>query len=117
MLGRRPGRGPLDTHAIDETGHNVVLTNLVPCPERSCRDSLRSTQQLRAEWMPTMADLKTRFAAVLATPEGKALIEKGQKFSTEELQTAFAQILAEAHGSEREVINAAMNAFMARRPN
>jgi hypothetical protein len=62
-------------------------------------------------------DLKTRLAAVLATPEGKALIEKGQKFSTEELQAAFAQVLAEADSNESEVIKAAMNALMARRAN
>ena len=43
------------------------------------------------------------------------MIEKGQKFSTEELQAAFAQILAEADGDEREVIKAGMNVFMARR--
>ena len=64
-----------------------------------------------------MTDLKTRLDAVLATPDGKALIEKGQEFSTEELQAAFAQVLVEAHGNEREVIKAAMNVFMARRAN
>jgi hypothetical protein len=67
--------------------------------------------------MPTMADLKTRLAALLATPEGKALIEKGQEFSTEELQAAFAQVLAEVDGDERVVIEAAMNVLMARRAN
>jgi|HubBroStandDraft_6_1064221.scaffolds.fasta_scaffold7883942_1 hypothetical protein len=64
-----------------------------------------------------MTDLKQRLAAVLATPEGKALIEKGQQFSAEELQAAFAQVLAEADGNEREVIKAAMNALMARKAN
>jgi hypothetical protein len=67
--------------------------------------------------MATMADLKMRLAAVLATPEGKALIEEGREFSTEELQVAFAQVLAEVDGYEREVIKAAMNALMARRAN
>ena len=64
-----------------------------------------------------MANLKTRLAALLATPEGKALIEKGQEFSTEELQAAFAQVLAEADDGEREVMEAAMNVLMARRAN
>jgi hypothetical protein len=67
--------------------------------------------------MVKMADLKRRLAAVLATPEGKALVEEGREFSTEELQVAFAQVLAEADGDEREVINAAINALMARRAN
>ena len=64
-----------------------------------------------------MANLKTRLAAVLATPEGKALVEKGREFSADELQAAFAQVLAEADGDKREVIKAAMNALMARRAN
>jgi hypothetical protein len=64
-----------------------------------------------------MTDLKQRLAAVLATPEGKALIEKGQQFSIEELQGAFAQVLAEANGQERVVLEAAMNALMARKAN
>jgi DNA-binding MarR family transcriptional regulator len=64
-----------------------------------------------------MTDLKQRLAAVLATPEGKALIEKGQQFSCEELKAAFAQVLAEASANEREVIKAAMNALMARKAN
>jgi hypothetical protein len=38
----------------------------------------------------------------LNSPKGNALIEKGQQFSTEELQAAFAQVLAEADGNERE---------------
>ena len=64
-----------------------------------------------------MTDLKTRLAAVLATPEGKTLIKKGHQFSIEELQAAFAQVLTEADGNEREVIKAAMNVFMARMAN
>jgi hypothetical protein len=36
-----------------------------------------------------MADLTKRLAAVLASPEGQALIEQGQKFSIDELQAAF----------------------------
>jgi len=62
-------------------------------------------------------DLKARLAALLDTPEGKALIEKGREFSTEELHAAFSQVLAEADGDVREVIKAAMNALMARRAN
>ena len=62
-------------------------------------------------------DLKARLAALLDTPEGKALIERGHDFSTEELQAAFAQVLAETNGDVREVIKVAMNALMARRAN
>jgi hypothetical protein len=47
-----------------------------------------------------MTDLEMRLAALLATPEGKALVEKGREFSAEELQEAFAQFLAEADGDE-----------------
>jgi hypothetical protein len=54
---------------------------------------------------------------LLDTPEGKALIEKGREFSTEELHAAFSQVLAEADGDVRAVIKAAMNALMARRAN
>jgi hypothetical protein len=43
-----------------------------------------------------MTDLKQRLAAVLASPKGQAMIEEGQQFSIEELQAAFAQVLAEA---------------------
>jgi hypothetical protein len=64
-----------------------------------------------------MTDLKQRLAAVLATPEGRALIGKGQQFSIEELQEAFAQVLAEANGQERVVLEAAMNAVIARKAN
>jgi ABC-type multidrug transport system fused ATPase/permease subunit len=55
------------------------------------------------------------FLRSLNSPKGKALIEKGQRFSTEELQAAFAQVLTEANGNEREVIKVAMNALMARK--
>jgi hypothetical protein len=64
-----------------------------------------------------MADLKTRLAALLASPEGKAIVEEGMKFSTEELQAAFAQVLAEADGNDGEVIKSRMNALMARKAN
>jgi hypothetical protein len=64
-----------------------------------------------------MADLKTRLAALLASPEGKAIVEEGMKFSTEELQAAFAQVLAEADDNDGEVIKVAMNALMARKGN
>ena len=64
-----------------------------------------------------MNDLKARLAALLDTPEGKALIDEGRMFSAEELNTAFAQLLAATDGEVREVIAAAMNALMARRAN
>ena len=64
-----------------------------------------------------MTDLKARLAVLLATPEGKAMFDEGLKFSTEELQAAFAQVLAEADDDQRVVINAALQAFMARKTN
>jgi hypothetical protein len=64
-----------------------------------------------------MTDLKQRLAAVLASPKGQAMIEEGQQFSTEELQAAFAQVLAEANGQERVVLEAAMSAVIARKAN
>jgi hypothetical protein len=71
--------------------------------------------KVEAEWMATMHDLKTRLTALLDTPEGKALIEQGRMFSAEELHAAFAQLLAATDGEVREVINAALDALMARR--
>ena len=62
-------------------------------------------------------DLKDRLAVLLASPEGKAMVEEGLKFSTEELQAAFAQVLAKADANQRRVINAALQALMARRAN
>jgi hypothetical protein len=67
--------------------------------------------------MAKVNDLKARLAALLDTPEGKALIEQGREFSGEELHAAFAQLLAATDGEVREVIEAAMNALMARRAN
>jgi hypothetical protein len=64
-----------------------------------------------------LIELKTRLAALLATPKGKAMVEEGMKFSTEELQAAFAQVLAEANDEQRIVIEAAMNALMERKAN
>jgi hypothetical protein len=64
-----------------------------------------------------MTDLKARLAVLLATPEGKAMFDEGLKFTTEELQAAFAQVLAEADDDQRVVINAALQAFMARKTN
>jgi hypothetical protein len=64
-----------------------------------------------------MTDLKTRSAVLLASPEGKAMVDEGLKFSTEELQAAFAQVLAEADDDRRVVINAALQALMARKAN
>ena len=49
--------------------------------------------------------------------KGKAMIEEGQRFSIEELQAAFAQVLAEANGHEKVVLEAAMNAVIARKAN
>jgi hypothetical protein len=64
-----------------------------------------------------MTHVKERLAAVLASPQGKAMIEEGQKFSAEELQAAFAQILAEADARDRPAIEAAMKAVMTRKAN
>jgi hypothetical protein len=64
-----------------------------------------------------VADLKDQLAALLASPEGQAIIEEGQRFSTEELQAAFAQVLEEVDGDVRDVIEAAFNAVMARKAN
>jgi hypothetical protein len=64
-----------------------------------------------------MPDLKQRLAVVQASPEGKAMIEDGQQFSIEELQAAFAQVLAEANGHDRVVLEAAMKAVIARNAN
>jgi hypothetical protein len=72
--------------------------------------------RIGAEWCD-MTDLKQRLAAVLASPEGQAMIEEGQQFSIEELQAAFAQVLAEAKDHERVVLEAAMNAVIARKAN
>lgn len=64
-----------------------------------------------------MTDLKQRLAAALASARGQAMIEEGQQFSIEELQAAFAQVLAEAKDHERVVLEAAMNAVIARMAN
>jgi hypothetical protein len=64
-----------------------------------------------------VTNLKNRFAVLLASPEGKAMVEEGLKFSTEELQAAFAQVLAEADADQRMVIKAAPQALMARKAN
>ena len=45
------------------------------------------------------------------------MIEEGQQFSIEGLQAAFAQVLAEANGQERVVLEAAMNPVIARKAN
>jgi hypothetical protein len=54
---------------------------------------------------------------LLASPEGKAMVKEGLKFSTEELHAAFAQVLEEANADQRVVINAALQALMARKAN
>ena len=64
-----------------------------------------------------MTDLKNRLAVLLASPEGKAMVEEGLKFSTEELQAAFAQVLEGADADQRVVINLALQALMARKAN
>ena len=64
-----------------------------------------------------MTNLKSRLAVLLASPEGKAMVEEGMTFSTEELQAAFAQVLAEADADQRVVLNAALQALMARKAN
>jgi hypothetical protein len=45
------------------------------------------------------------------------MIEEGQKFSTEELQAAFAEVLKNFEGNQREVLETAFNAVMARKAN
>jgi hypothetical protein len=65
--------------------------------------------------MAPMDDLKDRLAAVLDTPDGKALIEEGRMFSAEELHAAFAELLAATDGDVRDVIKTALDALMARR--
>ena len=64
-----------------------------------------------------MTELNNRLAVLLASPEGKAMVEEGLKFSTEELEAAFAQVLAEADADQRVVINAALQALMAGKAN
>jgi hypothetical protein len=64
-----------------------------------------------------VTNLKNRLAVLLASPQGKAMVEEGLKFSTEELQAAFAQVLAEADADQRVVIKAALHALMARKAN
>jgi hypothetical protein len=64
-----------------------------------------------------VTDLKRRLAVVLASPKGQAMIEEGQQFSIEELQAAFAQVLAEAEDQEKVVLEAAINAVIARKAN
>jgi hypothetical protein len=77
----------------------------------------RAGPRVEAEWVATMHDLKTRLAALLDTPEGKALIELGRMFSAEELHAAFTQLLAATDGEVREVIKAALDGLMVRRAN
>jgi hypothetical protein len=64
-----------------------------------------------------VTDLKDQLAVLLATPEGQAMIEEGQKFSTEELQAAFAQVLEKVDRRHRDMIEAAFNAMLARKAN
>jgi hypothetical protein len=64
-----------------------------------------------------MTDLKSRLALLLAYPEGKAIVEEGIEFSTDELEAAFAQVLEDFDGERRDVIEAAFKALMARRAN
>ena len=64
-----------------------------------------------------MTKLNNRLAVLLASPEGKAMVEEGLKFSTEELEAAFAQVLAEVDADRRMVIKAAFQAVLARKTN
>jgi hypothetical protein len=64
-----------------------------------------------------VTNLENRLAVLLASPEGKAMVEEGLKFSTDELQAAFAQVLAEADADQRMVIKAALQALIARKAN
>jgi hypothetical protein len=64
-----------------------------------------------------VTNLKNRLAVLLASPEGEAMVEEGLKFSTEELEAAFAQVLAEVDADQRMVIKAALQALMARKAN
>jgi hypothetical protein len=45
------------------------------------------------------------------------MVEEGLKFSTEELEAAFARVLAEIDADQRIVIKAALQALMARKAN
>jgi hypothetical protein len=58
-----------------------------------------------------VTNLKNRLAVLLASPEGKIMVEEGLKFSTEELEAAFAD------ADQRMVIKAALQALMARKAN
>jgi hypothetical protein len=64
-----------------------------------------------------VTNLENRLAVLLASPEGKAMVEEGLKFSTEELEAAFARVLAEIDADQRIVIKAALQALMARKAN
>jgi hypothetical protein len=64
-----------------------------------------------------VTDLDDQLATLLASPEGKALIQRGQKFSIEELKAAFAKVLAEVDDDQRIVVEAAFRALMARKAN
>ena len=72
-------------------------------------------QGSKPEWMAPMDELKARLAALLDTPEGKALIDEGRMFSAEELHAAFAELMAATDGEVREVIKTALDVLMARR--
>jgi hypothetical protein len=45
------------------------------------------------------------------------MTQEGQQFSIEELQAAFAQVLAEAKDHDKVALEAAMNAVIARKAN
>jgi hypothetical protein len=75
-----------------------------------CRDGARPPCS------QTVSEQATQ-AAVPDSSKGKAMIEERQQFSVEELQAAFAQVLAEANGQERVVLEAVMNAVIARKAN
>jgi hypothetical protein len=62
-----------------------------------------------------MTDLKQRLAAVLASPEGQAMIQEGRQFSG--TARGLCSVLAEAKDHERVVLEAAVNAVIARKAN
>jgi 1,2-phenylacetyl-CoA epoxidase PaaB subunit len=86
-------------------------------PANGVRSLDVSCWQLTCKMGATMTDdeLKKRTAEVMATPEAKAIIEKGRKFSHERQQMALDEVLAENADSDQIVgIRAFCKALMAR---
>lgn len=56
-----------------------------------------------------------KLAEMMASPETKALVEKGRRFSPEKLQAMWAAVLEdEVDPEQRELFDQAFKAFMAR---